>query len=432
MPVRPLVLLATGLLTATLLPTLSAGPAGAVARIDPPAAQVVADELVPSSLVLAADPPDVYAGFPTRLGGHLTSGGQPVAGATLLVFRGVAGTAGSPLPSTVTRADGTFTFPDTPPSSGTWQYTVVWPGDATRARVQATAVVVVRPASTTTVQLRLAPSVDARTIVVGTVTLLDADPAVVAGRSIHLRRDAAWLYGTTTDSTGRATFKDVPGDGTHTYTALLMPRESFGQPEASASGTITVTANTSTTLTATAPARGTAGTALTVGGVLATPAAALAGQRVLVLRDGCGPVRWQVSTLTATDGRWSVVDPAPAGGTCTYSASFTGADGLAPARATASSVVALRPADLSLTVTRGTGSTKKLAHVTARLGAWRSNSTVVVTAQTGTGAEVTLATGPVDAAGLLTVTHTPKSTTTYRVRYAGDEWYAAGTASRTS
>lgn len=84
----------------------------------------------------------------------------------------------------------------------------------------------------------------------------------------------------------------------------------------------------------------------------------------------------------------------------------------------------LRTPELTLSVVRGTGSTKKVAYVTGQLGATHTNRTLMITAQPSNGAEVVLASGTVDSAGRLTVSYTPKTTTTYRVKLTGDAWYA--------
>ena len=91
----------------------------------------------PTSLSLAADPPQVVVGAGTRIGGHLGSGGTTVGGAVLTVHRAATGAAPTLLPSVTTRADGTFWFDDTPPSAGSWTYTVSWSGDGTRAAASA-------------------------------------------------------------------------------------------------------------------------------------------------------------------------------------------------------------------------------------------------------------------------------------------------------
>ncbi len=88
--------------------------------------------------------------------------------------------------------------------------------------------------------------------------------------------------------------------------------------------------------------------------------------------------------------------------------------------------MAHRDPGLTLDAARGTGSTKKVVYVTARLGGWRSNRTVTITQQPLGGAESVVASGTVDASA----THQPKTTTVYRARDAGDEWYSAAVAKR--
>lgn len=148
-------------------------------------------------------------------------------------------------------------------------------------------------------------------------------------------------------------------------------------------------------------------------------------------RSGCTQTAWTASAATTLDGTWSVTDPAPPVGTYRYTASYAGGGGFAPSTASTSVPVSLRATELTLSVVRGTGSTKKLAYVTAHLGGWHTNRTVTITAQPSGGAEITLASGPVDAAGNVTATYQPRTTTTYRARYAGDDWYAVVVVQRT-
>lgn len=42
-----------------------------------------------------------------------------------------------------------------------------------------------------------------------------------------------------------------------------------------------------------------------------------------------------------------------------------------------------------------------------------------------------LASGTVDDSGTLTTSYQPRTTTTYRVKYAGDDWYSTATVEQT-
>jgi hypothetical protein len=186
-----------------------------------------------------------------------------------------------------------------------------------------------------------------------------------------------------------------------------------------------------TTLTATSPSTADAGTALTVRGGLTSGSAPVVGAPVQVTRLGCSSTPWSAAGLTAGDGTWSLVDAAPPAGTCTYRASYAGSGTYASSSQSTSTVVALRDAGVTVAVVRGTGSAKKSVTVTGRLGGWHVNRTLTITAQPSGGAETVLASGTVDSAGTFTAAFTPRTTTTYRVKYTGDDWYAAATATRT-
>jgi hypothetical protein len=92
--------------------------------------------------------------------------------------------------------------------------------------------------------------------------------------------------------------------------------------------------------------------------------------------------------------------------------------------------VAFRTTDLTLSLVRGAGSAKKYVYVTGQLGAWHNGKTLTTSAQPTGGAEVVLASGTIDSAGKLTAIYQPKTTTTYRVKYPGDDWYASAKAER--
>ncbi len=72
-----------------------------------------------------------------------------------------------------------------------------------------------------------------------------------------------------------------------------------------------------------------------------------------------------------------------------------------------------------------------MAYVTGQLGTTYTNRTLTITAQAVGGAEVVLASAvAVDSTGKLTVEYTPKTTTTYRAKFAGDDWYAPRTVEK--
>jgi hypothetical protein len=328
-----------------------------------------------------------------------------------------------------TRPDGTYVFQDAPPL-GSHTYTVSWAGDSARGGATAATDVVVQQRETSlllTVKHGSSPG-----SVVGSVQLRYTGGADTSGRPISLTRAVGGtmtaLPGVTTDQNGVATFSDAPPAGDVTYTAEVAAHGAY--PAASSRASISVAAATALSASA-SPASALAGEAVTVSGALTSSSAAVAGAVIDVARSGCGTTAWSSRATTTPNGAWTVSDPAPPVGTCAYAVSFAGGNGYQPSKTSTSATVSLRPTELTLTAVRGTGSNKKLVFLTAHLGGWRTNRTVTITAQPSGGSEVVLASGPVDANGDLTAQHQPKTTTTYRVRYTGDEWYRAATTERT-
>ncbi len=157
---------------------------------------------------------------------------------------------------------------------------------------------------------------------------------------MHLTRDAEGLRtvlaDVTTDASGSASFTDTPPVGTVRYTAVV---DAYGGSPASASATIT-TGLTTTTLTAKAPSTAPTGAPLTVSGQLTSPGAVVTGAPVSVTRSGCS-IGWSGTAVTTPNGAWSVTDPSPPVGTCTYRASYAADARYAASEASASTTVSL-------------------------------------------------------------------------------------------
>lgn len=194
---------------------------------------------------------------------------------------------------------------------------------------------------------------------------------------------------------------------------------------------------TATTLSEATPATGYVGAPLRVAGRLTASGAPVPDAVVNVTRSGCTTAttttttRWRGGATTSATGTWALWDPSPPRGTCTYRATYRGRDGYAGAAATDATTVVRRPARLSLALARGTGELRGHVLLKGHLDAWHTNRTLVLTAQRVGGREVVVARGPATRYGNLRGSHRPRGTTTYRVRYAGDDWYRAGTARRT-
>jgi hypothetical protein len=377
-------------------------------------------------MTLTADPPTMTVGTTTGIGGRLMSGGLGVGGVTLTVSRTAAGASPSALAPVTTRSDGTFVFTDAP-AVGSWTYTARWSGDATRAGTSATTNVTVNAPGT-----KLVLSVQRGTAVgsvLGTLLLSYADGSSANAKTVALSRTVNGgtdlLPSVVTDANGGAKFTDAPPAGLVTYTASIG---SDGiHPAATATASITALATTS--LTANSPATAWAGDSVTVNGILSAGTSPVSGAGISVFRSGCTTSGSTLTATTTPNGAWSVTDFPPVG-SCTYTASYAGGNGYNAATASTQTVVSKRATDLTLAVARGTGSSKKLYTVTAHLGVTHTNRTVTITATSG-GTTTTLASGSVDSAGNLTATYQPKTTTTYRATFSGDDWYLSATAERT-
>ena len=370
-----------------------------------------------------------------------TSGGAPVSGTAQLHYPGTTSTAGLTvslvrvgagmrvdLPPVVTDARGRATFVDDAPA-GDFTYTATVAANGIHPAVTTTASTTVL---TATKLSAVAPSTVSAGTPVTVTGLLSTPTGGLAGGTVTVHRSGCGTVHpsmsiTTSPDGGYAVTDDAPSVGTCTYRASYAGMPGYASSAASATTTVGLVP---TTLGMNTPSSTVAGSPVVLSGTLAAGGGLLAGATVSVARAGCSSTGWQASAVTTPNGSWSVTDPAAPGGTCTYRATYAGDGTRAAAANSVPAAVSFRTTDLSLSVARGTGSSKKLAHVTAQLGAWHTGKTLRITAQPTGGAEVLLATGTVDSAGRLTATYSPKTTTTYRVTYAGDDWYAPAQAER--
>lgn len=283
------------------------------------------------------------------------------------------------------------------------------------------------------------PAVDSGSsaTLVGRVT---SDGAGVAGVSLTVTRrstdlppsdgpELVRLPDVVTDADGRFTSTDRAGLP-DTYTYEVSWAGDAGRAGSHVTTSLLVRPH-ATTLTTSAPTSSYVGRSVRVTGQLTSAGTALPGAAVQVTRSGCTDVRWRGTATTGAEGRWSVSDPAPPVGTCTYRAVAPGRAAYATSRAADSTSVVRRPAALTLSVVRGTGDHRRYVYVTGQLGAWHTNRTVTLTARPSGGTTVVLARGVVDSRGTLRARYRPRTTTTYRLTYAGDGWYRPGVVSRT-
>ncbi len=393
----------------------------------------VLESPTPSStgMTLAADPPALFLGSSTKVGGWLSWGGVGVAGVELTVTRSATGATPVALPPVTTRADGTFVFSDTPAQVGSYTYTATWAGDSTRDGTSASTTVEVNP-SGTSLTLQLSRSSTTSGQVDGRVLLAYSGSDSPAGRVVQLVRE---VEGTTeslpsllTDAYGGAAFTDSPSAGSVTYRAHV---EAYGlSPSASAVATTTVL--TPTTLTATGPRQALAGSPVVPKGALSAPTHALAGASLAVVRSGCTTTGWRTTATTAVDGRWTVMDPAPPVGTCTYSVSYTGGDGYAASSASTSTTVTLAPTSLTASSTSGVVAGSSVT-VAGRLSSGTAAVGGATVSVTRTGCSTTSwsdkAVTVADGSWAVADPAAPGGTCTYAASYAGSSTHASSRAS---
>ena len=112
----------------------------------------------------------------------------------------------------------------------------------------------------------------------------------------------------------------------------------------------------------------------------------------------------------------------------TFVAEYSGDEFVSSATATREVAVDNRPTTLSLTTDKSTYKYGETAHLTAALASASPNQQVTVFA-TGGGAKTPIADGNVGPDGSMTVDHVVTDYTTFTAEYAGDETYAAASAS---
>ena len=180
-----------------------------------------------------------------------------------------------------------------------------------------------------------------------------------------------------------------------------------------------------------APPLATVGTPLEVeGNLLFADGSQRDGTQITVTRTVKG-VTTTLPPLTTSlgDNIFSLVDTPTTVGRRTYTFVY-GGDPL-DRKKTASITVNVEKAHAALSITshRGTSGT---ATVTATLVGGSANRTVTITATPSKGKTVVIASGPVDSLGHLTASYAQKTTTKFRVTYAGDDEYRSGWAQITA
>ena len=137
------------------------------------------------------------------------------------------------------------------------------------------------------------------------------------------------------------------------------------------------------------------------------------------------------ATLTATakaGGAFTATDLPPVHGSYDYVASYPGSSVYESASSSLLvHVTAVKPA-LKLTISAGTVRPGRKVTVTATLGAWHTDRTLVIYAQPKGGAKKVIERAAVNSKGQLVVAYTMKANTTFTVTFSGDTWYTSASA----
>ncbi|MEU8193289.1 hypothetical protein AB0C10_05840 [Microbispora amethystogenes] len=183
-----------------------------------------------STLTLTA-PPEATALKQLTLGGRLTLSNGSLPGVqTLELYRWLPDGTSRPFQEITTAADGTYQFTDTPPSTGTFNYLVYWPGNSWFGGRSASATVTVTPYQPTlTVTGPATGVVGERLEFSGT---FGADGVSFPRTTITVTRRVVSPDGTVTSKAlakvapaadGSFGFADTPTTaGEHTYTVRLV------------------------------------------------------------------------------------------------------------------------------------------------------------------------------------------------------------------
>jgi hypothetical protein len=207
-------------------------------------------------------------------------------------------------------------------------------------------------------------------------------------------------------------------------------------------GGITLPAESILVLTSHAPSKVTlgaaasvkAGTKVTLSGRLTrNGAAAPVGTAVKIYRRVAGS-SVNSATLTATTkagGAFTATDLPPAYGSYDYVASYPGSSVYKSASSSVLvHVTAIKPT-LKLAISAKTVKPGGKVTVTATLGAWHTNRTLVIYTQPKGSARKVVERATINAKGQLSVVYAVRANTTFTVTFSGDRWYTSASVTGT-
>jgi hypothetical protein len=182
-----------------------------------------------------------------------------------------------------------------------------------------------------------------------------------------------------------------------------------------------------TTISLTAPSTAARGGAVTVTGILA----AGAGRQLTVTRTDLTGTHPLAAVTTTDGGAFTVADTVTAGGTSTYTVGFAGDDTYAAATATASVTVARTATAVAVSTDKAGYPYGGRATITAKVSRFHDGRSVCFYATPAGGARVQIKCATANTAGVATATYAATRRTTFTASYAGDQWYAPASGSRT-
>jgi len=275
----------------------------------------------------ATGPTSVTQGQSVTVTGSLTSGSAGVGAAQLTVTRQLSNSASLTLPSVTTASDGSYSFTDSPPSTGTAVYSISFGGDATHGASSATTSVTVNPPppAATTMSLS-APASGIVGQALQLTAVLSSASGAVSGRTVTFTQTPAGgqpsvVATATTDSSGSASVSVTPkAAGTIQYTAQFAGDTAYAPSSASANVSVRVT----TTLTLTAPATAKRGSSISLSGTLSTAGGPVAGASIQITRQDPSGTAVVATVTTGSNGSFTISDTPRTVGSAVYTATFAG------------------------------------------------------------------------------------------------------------
>ncbi|MEV6760829.1 choice-of-anchor D domain-containing protein [Streptomyces sp. NPDC051105] len=206
---------ATPTLTSTALVAFS-GATGATSDVQTVSGPVISEATPATTSLHLTAPSTGVPGRSLTVAGTLTSSAALAAGQVAHITRN-----GTALPDAATKADGSFTFTDTPPAEGTYTYAASYAGDATHGTASTTTLVQVSKLATSVSLTAPATATRARQLTVSGT--LSGSPFAAGGVVKVTRTDLAHTSGTAladakVAADGSFTFADTPQiGGANTY-----------------------------------------------------------------------------------------------------------------------------------------------------------------------------------------------------------------------